>query len=58
MLPPCRLERDLEETRESARDKQHHMECDISDLRESLEDAKNEINYLTQFKKGYDDMYY
>ena len=27
-------------------------------LQDSLSDAKQEIEFLTQFKKGYDDMYY
>ncbi|XP_012934651.1 uncharacterized protein LOC101853915 [Aplysia californica] len=52
------LEEELEQTRDQARNKEHQLECDIADLKESLDEAKTEINYLSQFKKGYDDLYY
>ncbi|CAL1530077.1 unnamed protein product [Lymnaea stagnalis] len=52
------LQEELEETRELAKMKEYQLECDISDLNDALFDAKQEINYLIQFKKSYDDIYY
>ena len=49
---------ELSQTREDARNKEHQLDCDITDLKEALEEAKTEINYLSQFKKGYDDLYF
>ncbi|KAK7494886.1 hypothetical protein BaRGS_00013765 [Batillaria attramentaria] len=53
-----RLENEMEENQRDWENRQHQLECDIADLKESLADAKNEIEFLSQFKKGYDDMYY
>lgn len=53
-----RLEQEMEENQRDWETKQHRLECDIVDLKDSLADAKNDIEFLSQFKKGYDDMYY
>ncbi|KAL8603228.1 hypothetical protein ACOMHN_046234 [Nucella lapillus] len=53
-----KLEEEAETNQKNADNKQHQLECDITDLKESLSDAKQEIKFLSQFKKGYDDMYY
>lgn len=52
------LENELEQTQDDARNKEHQFDCDLIDLKDVLEEAKNEINYLSQFKKGYDDLYF
>ncbi|XP_076436241.1 uncharacterized protein LOC143275834 [Babylonia areolata] len=53
-----RLEEEMETNQKNADNMQHQLECDIVDLKDSLSDAKQEVEFLTQFKKGYDDMYY
>ncbi|XP_059165212.1 uncharacterized protein LOC131947844 isoform X2 [Physella acuta] len=47
----------LEEQLASAKMKEHQLECDIIDLKEALNDAKNQINFLSQFKNSYDNVY-
>ncbi|KAK6184991.1 hypothetical protein SNE40_007324 [Patella caerulea] len=51
-LESLQNEKDREEVK--AKDKQHQLECDVTELQISLDDAKSEINFLTTFKKGYD----
>ncbi|PVD30283.1 hypothetical protein C0Q70_09547 [Pomacea canaliculata] len=54
----CRIGQEMEKNWNNAENMQHQLECDIADLKDSLIEAKQEIEYLSQFKKGYDDMYY
>lgn len=53
-----RLEKEMEQNQRDWENTQHQLDCDIIDLKDALADAKNEIEFLSQFKKGYDDMYY
>ncbi|XP_033757062.1 uncharacterized protein LOC117339522 isoform X1 [Pecten maximus] len=52
-----RLEEELNEELEKSAQMQARFEGDIEDLRESLEEAHGEIEYLSRYKKGYDDLY-
>lgn len=54
----CRLQEEMETNMKNDEKTKHQLECDIADLKGSLHEAKQEVEYLTQFKKGYDDMYY
>ncbi|KAI8789062.1 hypothetical protein BgiMline_000923 [Biomphalaria glabrata] len=53
-----KMESQMEEIKSSASFTEHQLACDISDLRDELEDAKNEIKELSVFKKSYDDIYF
>ncbi|ESO98340.1 hypothetical protein LOTGIDRAFT_159143 [Lottia gigantea] len=39
-----------------AKEKQHQLECDVTELQINLDDCKSEIKQLSAYKKGYDDL--
>ena len=53
-----RLEEELREERERSEDMEQRMEGDINDLQDSLDEAHTEIENLSKYKKGYDELYY
>ncbi|KAK3096071.1 hypothetical protein FSP39_022738 [Pinctada imbricata] len=53
-----RLEDELREERERSEDMEQRLEGDINDLQDSLDEAHAEIENLSKYKKGYDDLYY
>ncbi|XP_069140268.1 uncharacterized protein [Argopecten irradians] len=52
-----RLEEELADELEKSSEMQARFEGDIEDLKESLDEAHGEIEYLSRYKKGYDDLY-
>ncbi|XP_061177862.1 uncharacterized protein LOC133186647 isoform X1 [Saccostrea echinata] len=53
-----RIEEELKEERERSEEMEQRLEGDINDLQDSLDEAHQEIENLSRYKKGYDDLYY
>ncbi|KAL3864299.1 hypothetical protein ACJMK2_005992 [Sinanodonta woodiana] len=53
-----RLEEELNTNKEKAVADYKHQQGDIADLKEALEESKEEIEFLSKYKKLYDDLYY
>ncbi|XP_041369445.1 uncharacterized protein LOC121383457 [Gigantopelta aegis] len=52
-----RLQGVLQATVAKAADKQHHLDCTILELKDDVAEATAQIEFLSKFKKGYDDLY-
>ncbi|XP_048745050.2 uncharacterized protein LOC125658046 isoform X3 [Ostrea edulis] len=53
-----RIEEELKEERERSEEMEQRLEGNINDLQDSLDEAHQEIENLSRYKKGYDDLYY
>lgn len=52
------LEKELEKERSDREKERDIMQGDIDDLHAEIKDKKDEIEFLSKYKKGYDDLYY
>ena len=55
-FPPPSLEEELAEEREKMDTMEYNLQCDISELREELEEVQHEASFLRQYKTGYDEL--
>ena len=56
ILAVSSLESDLGQERENMDHLEYNMKCDLSDVREELEDCQKEATFLRQYKGGYDEL--
>ncbi|XP_045189015.1 uncharacterized protein LOC123546637 isoform X2 [Mercenaria mercenaria] len=53
-----KLEKDLSKEKSDRSNERDIMQGDIDDLHAEISDKKEEIDFLSKYKKGYDDLYY
>ena len=51
-----RLEKCLDEDRAAAERTETNLKCDIKDLQEALQEAKDQVAFLQKYKTGYDEL--
>ncbi|XP_063435480.1 uncharacterized protein LOC134716413 isoform X3 [Mytilus trossulus] len=52
-----KLEEELRDEKDRAADMEHRLQGDIHDLQDSIDEGNQEIETLSRYKKGYDDLY-
>ncbi|CAC5378844.1 unnamed protein product [Mytilus coruscus] len=52
-----KLEEELQDEKDRAADMEHRLQGDIHDLQDSIDEGNQEIETLSRYKKGYDDLY-
>ena len=52
----ARLEKCLDEDRAAAERTETNLKCDIKDLQEALQEAKDQVAFLQKYKTGYDEL--